>query len=187
MRRLFTALCLALAAVSVQGCATPRYNAEMFDVDPSRPYILAPGDRLRIIVFGQDSLSNSYSIDGSGQITMPLIGAVKAEGAATQALARTIEARLRGGFLRDPKVTVEIEAYRPFFILGEVGTAGQYPYVNGMTVQTAVAIAGGFSPRAAKSYAVITRLVDGAQIVGKVPITHPVKPGDTISIRERFF
>lgn len=186
MRYLITALCLALA-VGIQGCATPRYSAELFEADANAPYTLGSGDRLRVVVYGQDSLSNSYAVDGTGHISMPLIGRVPAQNVATQTLARNIEGRLRAGFLRDPKVSVEVEAYRPFFILGEVATAGQYPYVNGMTVQTAVAIAGGFSPRAAKSYAVITRVIDGAPLVGKVPITHPVRPGDTISVRERFF
>ena len=186
MRRTFPAICLALT-VTLQGCATTRFNAELFDAHLDAPYTLGGGDRLRVIVYGQDSLSNSYSVDGAGNISMPLIGVVHAQSQTTQALARTIESRLRAGFLRDPKVSVEVEAYRPFYILGEVGTAGQYPFVSGMTVQTAVAIAGGFSARAARDYAVVTRVIDGSPITGKVPITHPVRPGDTIALRERFF
>ena len=138
-------------------------------------------------MFGQDSLSNSYAVDGSGNIAMPLIGLVKAEGHSTQALGQEIEARLRNGYLRQPRVSVEVEAYRPFFVLGEVTTAGQYPYVSGMTVQTAVAIAGGFSPRASKSSADLTRVVEGIPKTYTVPANFPVRPGDTITIRERFF
>jgi polysaccharide export outer membrane protein len=159
----------------------------MFEMDVNAPYTLASGDRLRIIVFGQDSLSNSYSVDGAGRISMPLIGPVPAQGATTAQLERAIESRLRGGFLREPKVSVEVEAYRPFFILGEITTAGQYPYINGMTVQNAVAVAGGFAPRASRSSVDLTRIVNGYPITGSVPLTTPVRPGDTITVRERWF
>ncbi len=159
----------------------------MFDMDPNKPYTLASGDRIRVIVFGQDALSNSYAVDGGGRVSMPLIGLVDAQGRTTHDLEREIEAKLRGGFLREPKVSVEVEAYRPFFVLGEVTTAGQYPYINGMTVQNAVAVAGGFSPRGSKSSADLTRVVDGYPVTLQVPLTHPVLPGDTITIRERFF
>lgn len=187
MRRTLAALVLALAA-AIQGCATPRVGEATFcDATAEAPYTLGAGDRLRIIVYGQDSLSNSYSVDGVGNISMPLIGTVQAQHLTTQALARGLEQRYGSRYLRDPKVSVEVEAYRPFFILGEVATPGQYPYVNGMTVQTAVAIAGGFSPRAAKSHAVVTRTINGCTGNSKTSIDEPVRPGDTITIRERFF
>jgi polysaccharide export outer membrane protein len=105
----------------------------------------------------------------------------------TAALEKSVEAKLRSGFLRDPKVSVEVEAFRPFFILGEVTVAGQYPFVSGMTVQTAVAIAGGFTPRGYQASADVTRTIDGKAYTAPVPITQPVQPGDTIVIRERFF
>jgi polysaccharide export outer membrane protein len=148
---------------------------------------IASGDRLRIIVFGQESLSNSYAVDGSGHISMPLIGMVEAEGQTTASLARRIEAQYRNGFLREPRVSVEVEAFRPFFILGEVAAPGQYPFVSGMSIETAVAIAGGFTPRAFKSGADLTRSINGRPYQGTVPVTQPVRPGDTIIIRERFF
>ena len=112
------------------------------------PYTLDSGDRLRIMVFGQEGLSNIYIVDVSGKIAMPLIGAVSARGLTSTQLARAIADRLRQGFVREPHVAVEVEIYRPFFILGEVIAPGQYPYVPNMTVETAVAIAGGFTPRA---------------------------------------
>ena len=186
MRRVILALCVIAAALA--GCAAgPRYQAGWFEDDPSQPYTLAAGDRLRVIVFGQDALSNSYSVDGSGHISMPLIGLVGAQGRSTHDLERDIEAKLRGGFIREPKVSVEVEAYRPFYVLGEVTTAGQYPYVNGMTVQNAIAIAGGYSPRAAKGKVDLTRVIDGQPTTYSVPEIHPVRPGDTITVRERFF
>ncbi|HEX4553484.1 MAG TPA: polysaccharide biosynthesis/export family protein, partial [Xanthobacteraceae bacterium] len=101
-------------------------------------YGLDSGDRLRVVVFGQDGLTNSYSVDAGGNITMPLIGSVAARGLTPSALSAAIGARLRQGFIREPHVAVEIEAYRPFFILGEVTFPGQYPYVPNMSVETAV-------------------------------------------------
>ncbi len=112
----------------------------------NEPYTLDSGDRLRIVVFGQDGLSNSYLVDASGYIDMPLIGPVLARGATAGQLSSRIGDKLRQGYVNDPHIAVEIEAYRPFFILGEVTQPGQYPYVADMTVETAVAIAGGFSP-----------------------------------------
>jgi polysaccharide biosynthesis/export protein len=91
----------------------------------NQPYTLDAGDRLRIVVFGQDGLSNSYVVDASGHIAMPLIGTVMARGATTDELSARIADRLRQGFIKEPHVAIEIEAYRPFFILGEVTQQGQ--------------------------------------------------------------
>jgi len=118
---------------------------------------------------------------------MPLVGLVRAYGLTTADLARSIESRLRNGYIREPRVSVEVEAFRPFFVLGEVTTAGQYPFINGMTVQNAIAVAGGFSPRGWQGGADITRIVDGRAVTGTVPLTYPVRPGDTITVKERFF
>jgi polysaccharide export outer membrane protein len=178
---LFFAISLCLS-----GCASTRYNA-YFDQTPNGSYTLGSGDRLRIIVFGQDSLSNTYAVDGAGNISMPLIGAVSAAGQTTIGLQHTLEAKFRAGFLREPRISVEVEAFRPFFILGEVTAPGQYPFINGMTVETAVAVAGGFTPRAFKGDADLTRTIDGQQLTGRVPYTQSVHPGDTIVVRERYF
>jgi polysaccharide export outer membrane protein len=186
MRRFLLCACVALSA-SLQGCASLHRTDPQFQANANTPYQLAPGDRLRVIVFGQDSLSNSFNVDSSGQLAMPLIGLVPATGRTPAQLAREIEEKLRAGYVREPRVSVEVEAYRPFFVLGEVQTAGQYPYVNGMTVETAVAIAGGYTPRARKDQAELTRSQDGRMVAGDVPATQPVKPGDTIFVHERFF
>ena len=111
-------------------------------------YRLDAGDKLRIVVYGQEGLTNTYAIDAGGSITMPLIGSVPARGRTPAGLASEITGKLRNGYIRDPSVAVEIDSYRPFFILGEVAAPGQYPYVPNMSVESAVAIAGGFSPRA---------------------------------------
>ena len=150
-------------------------------------YLLDSGDRLRVVVFGQDGLSNSYMVDAAGNITMPLIGAVAARGIGTAELARSVAARLRNGFIREPHVAIEVETYRPFFILGEVTFPGQYPFVPNMTVETAVAIAGGFTPRAYHFDVKLVRTMGGQTHRVAVPLTTPVRPGDTITIEERWF
>src|SRR5438477_12130529 len=151
------------------------------------PYTLDSGDKLRVVVFGQDGLTNSYAVAAGGHITMPLIGTVMARGATTEDLARAIADRLRRGYIREPHVAIEIEAYRPFFILGEVTFPGQYPYVPNMTIETAVAIAGGFTPRAKRTGADLSRPYMGQVVKGTVPLYTQVRPGDTISIAERWF
>ena len=150
-------------------------------------YTLDSGDKLRVMVFGQEGLSNSYSVDASGFITMPLIGAVAARERTTTALSAAIAEKLRNGYIREPHVAVEIEAYRPFFILGEVTAPGQYPYVANMTAETAIAIAGGFTPRAEKRKIEVSRSLDGQLYRGKVPLAFQVRPGDTVLVRERWF
>jgi len=151
------------------------------------PYTLGSGDRLRIVVFGQDGLTNSYSVDASGHIAMPLIGSVQARGATTDELSNRIAEKLRQGFIREPHVAVEIEAYRPFFILGEVTQPGQYPYVANMSVETAVAVAGGFAPRAFRQTVIVSRMVNAQQVRMTVPVTYPLRPGDTVNVQERWF
>ncbi len=151
------------------------------------PYTLDAGDKLRVVVFGQDGISNSYIVDAGGKVNLPLIGAVTARGLTNQQLAAAITARLKQGFVREPHVTVEIETYRPFFILGEVTTPGQYPYVANMTAETAVAIAGGFAPRAYKKTVDLTRKAGGRQTHTEVPLDYSVRPGDTIVVKERWF
>lgn len=194
------------AVLIVAGCArqapAPMAAAASSDLDalayggrpaayaatPREPaYTLDSGDRLRVVVYGQDGLTNSYSVDAGGNITMPLIGSVKARGLSATQLSGAIAAKLRQGYMREPYVAVEIEAYRPFFILGEVTYPGQYPYVADMTVETAVAIAGGYSPRAERTKVVISRNVRGEQTRGSAPTDTPVKPGDTIVVAERWF
>ncbi len=150
-------------------------------------YTLDSGDRLRIVVFGQDGLSNSYLVDASGYIDMPLIGSVLARGETTGQLSSRIGDRLRQGYIRDPHVAVEVEAYRPFFILGEVTQPGQYPYVADMTAETAVAIAGGFGPRAFRKTVSVTRAVNGQVMHLTVPLSYPLRPGDTVNVQERWF
>ena len=184
MRIWIVAFCLT-AVLVLAGCA-PRANGYA-DFKADEPYTLASGDRLRVLVFGQDQLSNTYAVNSAGNISMPLVGAVHAQGLTTVALERGVAEKLRNGFIREPKVSIEVDAYRPFFVLGEVTTAGQYPFIAGMTAETAIAVAGGFTPRANKMEVDLTRVVAGHPVTASVPVDQPVKPGDTIFVRERFF
>jgi polysaccharide export outer membrane protein len=163
--------------------AAPVAYAAPVAVRHDAPYHLDAGDRLRVVVFGQEGLTNTYAIDAGGAITMPLIGAVPARGRTPAGLATEIAAKLRNGYIREPSVAVEVEAYRPFFILGEVAAPGQYPYVPNMSVESAVAIAGGFSPRAKRDSVTLTHNAD--RVV--VPLGTPIGPGDTVLVGERWF
>lgn len=172
----------------MSGCATS-YNPApaAFHEAIQRPYHLDAGDRLRVTVFEQADLTNTYVVDKAGYIAFPLVGAVAARGRTIKQIEAAIAQKLAKGFLRDPDVSVEVDRYRPFFIMGEVGTPGQYTYVPGMTVQNAIAIAGGYSPRAFQNNADITRQINGKVMTGRVPISDPILPGDTIYLRERLF
>ena len=177
--------------------ATPQYGAGgPYVAAPSsyasaspytQPYTLDAGDKLRIVVFGQDGISNAYIVDAGGNVNLPLIGPVPARGSSTQQLSQRIAERLKQGYVREPHVTVEVETYRPFFILGEVTTPGQYPYVADMTVEKAIAIAGGFAPRAFKQTVELTHTAQGQQSKTEVPLGYPLRPGDTVLVKERWF
>jgi polysaccharide export outer membrane protein len=169
----------------VVAAPTPVAYAEPVRYDTS--YHLDAGDKLRVVVYGQEGLTNTYAIDAGGSITMPLIGAVPARGRTPAGLAAQIAAKLRNGYIREPSVAVEIEAYRPFFILGEVAAPGQYPYVPNMSVESAVAIAGGFSPRARRDRVTLTHIDNSGSSRTVVPLGTALGPGDTVLVGERWF
>jgi polysaccharide export outer membrane protein len=150
-------------------------------------YRLDSGDRVRVTVFGQMDLSGEFFVDSGGRVALPLLEPVDARGKTTGELARGLEDSLRQSLLRNPAVSIEITTYRPFFILGEVMRPGQYPFVNGMTVRTAAAIAGGFTYRASQSTVTITRHLGDGTKEGQAAIDAPVMPGDTIVVAERIF
>jgi polysaccharide export outer membrane protein len=152
-----------------------------------QPYRLDAGDKLRIVVYGQEGLTNTYAVDAGGSITMPLIGAVSAKGLTPAQLAASITAKLKNGYIREPYVAAEVESYRPFYILGEVAAPGQYPYVPSMSIESAIAIAGGFTPRAQRSSVELTRNEGGGPVRVQVPLGTPLRPGDTILVGERWF
>jgi len=175
------------AAPAPVAVAAPVAYVESMPVRHDAAYHLDAGDRLRVVVYGQEGLTNTYAVSAGGSITMPLIGSVPARGRTTAGLAAGISAQLRRGFIREPSVAVEIEAYRPFFILGEVAAPGQYPYVPNMTVESAVAIAGGFSPRARRDSVTVTHTDASGTARFVVPAGSPISPGDTVLVSERWF
>jgi polysaccharide export outer membrane protein len=170
-----------------RGGATAKRFAAPTPVVHDAAYRLDAGDKLRVVVYGQEGLTNTYAIDAGGSITMPLIGAVPARGRTPAGLASQISAKLRNGYIREPSVAVEIEAYRPFFILGEVAAPGQYPYVPNMSVESAVAIAGGFSPRARRDRVTLTHTDHSGSSRTTVPLGTALGPGDTVLVGERWF
>tara|TARA_R110000751_G_scaffold24143_1_gene66117 strand:- start:45131 stop:45721 length:591 start_codon:yes stop_codon:yes gene_type:complete len=163
--------------------------------DPSTPaqtqsniaYTLGTGDKLRINVFGQPELSGEFVVDGTGAISLPLIGQVTAIGLSTQELETTIAANLSNGFLLEPRVSAEVINYRPFYILGEVGRPGEYPFNSGLTVLNAVAAAGGFTYRANKKVVFIKSADGNQEVPFELDTNTVVKPGDTLRIGERIF
>jgi polysaccharide export outer membrane protein len=150
-------------------------------------YTLGIGDKLRITVFNEDTLSGEFTVDSSGSVAMPLIGNMKAAGMTQRQLEETITAKLRGGYMRDPRVNVEVLTYRPFYILGEVSKPGEYPYRNGMNVMSAVAVAGGFTYRANDSTIYIRRAGRTDEQSYSVTTTTMVNPGDIVRVPERIF
>lgn len=186
LKLMFIAACAAFAT-SLSGCASYQPAPRAFHEATIQPYRLDSGDRLRVTVFEQTGLTGTYSVDQAGYISFPLVGAIAARGKTAQELEGIVAGELKKGFLRDPDVSIEIDQYRSFFILGEVGQPGQYAYVPGMTVQNAIAIAGGFSSRANQKTTDITRKINGKIMTGKVSISSPILAGDTIYIHERLF
>ncbi|MEI9891122.1 MAG: polysaccharide biosynthesis/export family protein [Caulobacteraceae bacterium] len=150
-------------------------------------YHLGAGDKLRIIVFGEDSLSGEFFVSGSGKIAFPLIGDIEVLGRTIPDIQASIEEKLRDGYLKQPKVSAEVLNYRPFYILGEVMKPGEYPYTNGLTVLNAVATASGFTYRADKRKVFIRRASTKEEMPETLTPTTPVEPGDTIRIGERLF
>jgi polysaccharide export outer membrane protein len=157
------------------------------EADAQFEYHLGAGDKLRIVVFGEDSLSGEFFVSGGGKVSLPLIGDVDATGLTIPQLQKAIEQKLADGYLKQPQVSAEVENYRPFYILGEVMKPGEYPYTNGLTVLNAVATAEGFTYRADTRKVYIKRATSLGETQMPLTTATPVLPGDTIRIGERFF
>lgn len=150
-------------------------------------YVLGSGDRIKITVFGEPELSGEFQIDGQGEVSIPLIGAMRAIGETTRSFEGQVETAYADGYLVSPQVSVEVLNFRPFFILGEVNNPGSYPYREGLTVLNAVALAGGFTYRADEDDIEITRGGDTSVRPAEAQLTTPVGPGDMIRVTERLF
>lgn len=168
-----------------------RQTASTAPADPAESagssYVLGPSDRVRLKVYGEQDITGEYEVDTNGYISVPLAGRVKAAGLTTRQLERSVASALSKGLLRDPRVNAEVAVYRPFFILGEVKRAGEYPYKSGLTVLDAVASAGGYTYRANERKVVIRRAGSNLEETIALDAPVPVYPGDNIRIPERYF
>ena len=175
------AIMLPLAACSSEGSGLPMLGpaADTSDVN----YRLGPGDKLHITVVGADDLTGDYSVGDNGAISLALIGDIKATGLTRTQVEQEIQEKLAQGYIKDPRVSVAILTYRPFYIYGEVTKPGEYSYASGMRVMSAVATAGGYTYRANQNYVVVTR---NGQERRALPNT-PIEPDDVIKVPERYF
>ena len=175
---------LPLAPVGAKtSAAEPSTNAGQ--TDPTLAYRLGSGDKLRVIVFGEEDLSGEFEVDGTGNVSLPLIGQVSAQGGTLRGFEEAIEEALRDGYLKNPRVSAEVLNYRPFYIIGEVEKGGEYPFVSGMHVLNAVALAGGYTYRANASKVFITRR--GQEHEFSAASDAKIQPGDVVRVPERFF
>ena len=182
-RRIITLLLVLPAA----GCAPGASLPPLPQAAPG-PYRLGPGDTVRVIVFGQKELTNSFEIDDNGAVDLPLLGPVRASGRTVDGLAREIALLLQEkGMLLNPSVAAEISRYRPFYILGEVNKPGQYRFQPGMTVLTAVSLAGGFTYRAMESVVGVVRVTRGHSQEYRAEADALLTPGDVVKVFERHF
>lgn len=172
-----------LWAQGVPPAAPPPVSA----ADDSSGYQLGVGDKLRIIVFGEDDLGGEYVVDGNGFVRLPLVGQIKAAGLSVRQFEAGVETKLEDGYLKDARVSAEVINYRPFYIIGEVNKPGEYPYVNGMSVLNAVALAGGYTYRANDSRVHVRRNGSAEEITVPADQTTKIFPGDILRVAERFF
>ena len=184
---------LALLALLLTACDGPRgftadvpAHAAMAQADTS--YVLSPGDKVKVTVFNEPDLTGEFQIGQSGEIAFPLIGTIAAAGLSVKEFQNQLLRRLRNGYVRNARVSIEVASYRPFNVFGEVRNAGQYPFRHGLTVQDAIAMAGGFTYRANSRTAYLRRANANAEI--SVQLDGPrvsIHPGDDVRVPERYF
>jgi protein involved in polysaccharide export with SLBB domain len=189
---LFGVFLLAAGPLAVAQQAQPAAKAPASSTAPAavatdEGYHLGSGDKIHIAVFGQPDLNGDYVVDGGGSVQLPLIGSVRAAGLTVAEFQKQVATKFGDGYLVNPNVEVDVVNYRPFYIIGEVKAPGQYPYVNGMSILNAVALAGGFTDRADKSEVYIRRNGSAKEIEYPGDETTKVNPGDIVRISERFF
>jgi protein involved in polysaccharide export with SLBB domain len=181
---LYIAVIAGLAVLAPAEAATP-VASTVSSVAPD--YRLGPGDKLKVAVFGVDSLGGEFEVPGDGTISLPLIGQTRAAGLTVLQLQGRIETALKDGYVKDPHVSVQVLNYRPFYILGEVNKPGEYAYTDRLTVLNAVAEAGGFTYRARTRIFRRRHIDDPHEITEALTANSRVEPGDTIRIQERSF
>jgi len=179
---------LFVASLSLTGCATTPPPLSPTVASGLASYQLGPGDKLRITVFGEPALTGEYEVTDDGSVAFPLIGNVPAARAPLRALRDVLQARLGAGYVKDPRVSVEVSTYRPYYMLGEINKPGQYPFVVGLRVDQAIAAAGGFTYRADTHKVFLRRADDsGEKTVDMKNQAVTILPGDTLRVRQRYF
>ncbi len=188
---------LILVLLPLTGCSSSDNSApvpgeiidaeKVIEQDITQIYTLDSGDRIRVSVFDEDDISGQFEIDSEGYISMPLIGRVYVKGLTLLQAKDVIVERLLDGYLKNPRVALEILNYRPFYVLGEVKKPGSYPFVNGMSLHNAIALAGGFTYRASKNGILIKRGDKIIRASGEEELVIPIVPGDIIEVDERLF
>lgn len=183
------AMLVAVLALVLAACSSGGDLPRATPIAADAPYTLGAGDKLRITVFGEETLTGEYGITAAGDVSFPLIGNVKAAGRTIEDLQADLTAQLGRGYLADPRVSAEIIEHRPFYILGEVARPGQYEFVVGLTIEQAVAAAGGFTYRANAKRVFLKRATDTRETIVDLRdnTAFLVRPGDTIRVGERFF
>ena len=194
MRRL-PAAGLALSSLALAACgatdslgpASPEEQQALIARAKTTSPTLQPGEKVKVTVFGEDRLTGDYQIDPAGNLSLPLAGTLRAAGLDRRQLEQRLTEKFRGEYLRDPKVTVDVDDFRPFYILGEIAKPGEYPFKGGLDVMSAIALAGGSTYRASRS-AVLIKHADETQF-REYPLSPaiPVLPGDLIRLPERYF
>jgi polysaccharide export outer membrane protein len=179
-------LLLTIPACAEKGVGPVLSSGERY-VTGVPDYRLGVSDRIKVVVYNEPTLSGEFGVGANGSVALPLIGEVPASGRSVSDFAADARARFADGYLRVPKVSVEVTVFRPFFILGEIDTPGSYPYTVGLTATNAVATAKGFTPRANRDVVRIRRQGETKEVNYRLTPELLVYPGDTIRIGERFF
>lgn len=190
MMRTGFAVLLVSMMLALSACATERLERP----NASRPtgnleYTLSAGDKIHVIVFGEETLTGDYVITSGGNLTFPLVGNLPASGKTVEQLQAALSASLADGFVNNPRVSMQVVSFRPFYILGEVNRPGEYPVATGLTLEQAVASAGGYTYRANTRRAYVKRANETTERMFELRggDTIVVRAGDTIRIGERHF
>jgi polysaccharide biosynthesis/export protein len=190
--RLYVAFSFLIFCLLASGCgnggARPATEAERQALEKAAaaPPQLQAGEKIHVNVYGEPSLSGDYQIDPSGFVSLPLAGTIKAAGLSQQQLEQNLTTQFSSGYLKNPKITVGIAEFRPFYIVGEVEKPGAYPYTGGLTVLSAIAIAGGTTYRANQSNVLIQHLGEKVMLKYDMTLPIPILPGDIIQVPRRY-
>ncbi len=192
MNRFLLSMIIAAVLAGLAGCQSNSFRPTVDErnlpkTDRDAVYKLGSGDNLRVSVYNEEGITGEYQIDGSGNISLKLVGTISANGLTLEELAHKIEAKLREGYIKNPRVSIDVLNYRPFYVLGEVKQPGKYPYVNGMTVLNAIALSGGYTYRARENEVIIVRNNDPERKERLSDENNIVLPGDVIRVPERHF